>query len=364
MTPRVPGRSKGFISYSHREAATLERLQVHLKPLARDFEIEVWNDTEIKSGARWREEIQQALDKAAFAILLVSADFLASDFIARNELPPLLKAAEEKGTIILPLIIGRCGFIRNQHLSQFQAFNDPEKPLGGLTRAEREAVFERVAERVAELSTAPAVRSKRKDKSGRARRAKRFMRRRQAEPPAEAIRSQDGRNEMNHNHFRQEEAPNEDPFKQAPGSAYLWGVLAASSIVLAIFITVVIHRSSDDGSAATQKTGQAQVAPAWPQLDQVPQGSGVVKITIRNGNTLRAFDRLNIRLDGIRFDEGRKQYLASFTVSSAGVDDLVLEDERARETRTYVYPTDGTFKIKLVWVQASYADFLIEKTMK
>ncbi len=53
--------------------------------------------TKIKAGDKWKEKIERALEKSAIAILLISADFLASDFIVDNELPPLLKSAEGKG---------------------------------------------------------------------------------------------------------------------------------------------------------------------------------------------------------------------------------------------------------------------------
>ena len=43
---------------------------------------------------RWKEEIEEALSDAVIAVLLISADFLASDFIVDNELPPILEGAE------------------------------------------------------------------------------------------------------------------------------------------------------------------------------------------------------------------------------------------------------------------------------
>ena len=141
-------RTQVFISYSHHDAQWLERVKVHLKPLVRESTIEVWDDTQITPGASWAAEIQSGLDKAKVAILLVSADFMASDFIASEELPALLRAAEEGGAIIIPVILSASSFPRTEELARFQAINDPSKPMLGMTVVEQEDVLDRLAEQV------------------------------------------------------------------------------------------------------------------------------------------------------------------------------------------------------------------------
>jgi hypothetical protein len=100
-----------FISYSPRDNAWLERLQIHLKPLVREG-IAIWDDTKIKPGSPWQSEIRQAIAVAKMVVLVISADFLASDYIADKELPPLKEVAKTCGTVILPIIVSLSRFPR------------------------------------------------------------------------------------------------------------------------------------------------------------------------------------------------------------------------------------------------------------
>lgn len=147
-------RIQVFISYSHRDTKWLERLQVHLAPLEREGVIDRWDDTRIQVGARWRDEITQALDTAKAAVLLVSADFLASKFIAENELPPLLAAAKQAGARIFPVIVSPCDY-QHSLLEPFQAVNVPDKPLNKLSKAGREALLVKLIQAIREALANP-----------------------------------------------------------------------------------------------------------------------------------------------------------------------------------------------------------------
>ncbi len=144
-SPAEEKQPKAFISYNHKNRAYLDRLLVHLKPLTKKGIIDIWVDTKIKTGDKWREEIEKALDNASIAILLISADFMASDFIVDNELPPLLSKAEVDGTRILPVILSPCRFTREPSLNRFQAANSPTQPLSSMTEDERETIYDQLA---------------------------------------------------------------------------------------------------------------------------------------------------------------------------------------------------------------------------
>jgi hypothetical protein len=144
----APSNPTVFVSYSRADIQCLERLRVHLRPLQREGAIEYWDDGAINAGEKWQEQIEAALARARIAVLLVSADFLASDFVIESELPILLAAAEERGTTILPVILKPCRFIRDARLSVFQSINDPRRPLLSLPVVEQEEIYARIADRI------------------------------------------------------------------------------------------------------------------------------------------------------------------------------------------------------------------------
>lgn len=128
IVPRVESdkgpRSKVFIGYSQQDKKYLEQLKKHLAPY-RNNPLDIWDDTKIVAGTKWREEMQKTLAATKTAILLISPDFLASSFIAENILPPLLHAAGEGGASIVPFLLKEC-VMEATPLQEFQVFNHSE----------------------------------------------------------------------------------------------------------------------------------------------------------------------------------------------------------------------------------------------
>lgn len=162
MAPKS-ARTKVFISYSHKDKRWLEQLQVHLKPLEREGIIDRWDDSRIRTGQKWKEEIEKALAQAKVAILLVSPEFLASDFVIENELPPILEAQEKEGLSVFPVLLSPSLFIDTKSLSQFQAVNDPSKTLSELRPAARSRIWIKLARDIRSALAEPPLVPKEND---------------------------------------------------------------------------------------------------------------------------------------------------------------------------------------------------------
>ena len=132
-------RNKVFISYSHLDKDFLTDIQRHFKPFQN--KIKIWDDSQILPGKKWKDEIKSAISETKVAILLLSTDFLGSDFIVTNELPPLLNAAEKEGAVILIVILKPCLFEEYENLNQFQAMNPPSRPVIKMDYNEKEELL-------------------------------------------------------------------------------------------------------------------------------------------------------------------------------------------------------------------------------
>jgi formylglycine-generating enzyme required for sulfatase activity len=144
-------RQELFISYSRKDRAFLEQFWTHLKPLETLYGLQRWDDSRIKPGDVWLEEIKQALSRAQVALLLVSPDFLASDFIQRKELPSLFDAAKKDGLTILWLPIRPCSWKRYPQIERYQSVGSVNPTLAEMGEVERDRVMVQITDRIHDL---------------------------------------------------------------------------------------------------------------------------------------------------------------------------------------------------------------------
>src|SRR2546423_1242069 len=151
QTPAPVKRDKLFISYSHNDRAWLERLQRNLRPILRQTgaSSSAWDDRQIRPGAQWFDEIDRALASACVAVLLVTPDFLDSDFINEVELPQLMKAAQTEGLKILWIAV-RTSVVAKTEISKYQGLNNPAEPLATLSEAAQDTKLVEICEKIHE----------------------------------------------------------------------------------------------------------------------------------------------------------------------------------------------------------------------
>jgi len=94
-----------FISYSHKDEDLRQELDAHLKILERQGYISAWHDRKIVPGAEWDNEISAYLEKADLILLLVSANFLASDYCWNIEIDRAIQRHEDGDAVVVPIIL-------------------------------------------------------------------------------------------------------------------------------------------------------------------------------------------------------------------------------------------------------------------
>ncbi len=127
-----------FISYSRKDEAWKDRVVGQLQVLAHEDSVTVWDDTRIAAGDAWKPAIGQAMTEARAAILLVSADFLTSEFVRNTEVPKLLERRRAEGVHIFPVIIRSCAWKAVDWLSALQCRPKDGKALSLFSEGEIE----------------------------------------------------------------------------------------------------------------------------------------------------------------------------------------------------------------------------------
>lgn len=96
---------KIFYSYSHKDEKYREALDTHLSILKRKQIIDEWHDRKILAGSLWESEIDKNLQDADIILLLVSSDFIASDYCYKKEMEQALERHALKKSIVIPVIL-------------------------------------------------------------------------------------------------------------------------------------------------------------------------------------------------------------------------------------------------------------------
>jgi hypothetical protein len=137
-----------FVSYSREDADWRRKFVKMLEPSVRRHGFELWSDERILAGERWSAELDDAIAHAEAGLLLVSSDFLGSEFIMGRELPALCA----RGVVLVPVLVRPCLWEGEPVLAGVQWGHDPvcDGPLSEASAPEGQIV--RVSERIWTLS--------------------------------------------------------------------------------------------------------------------------------------------------------------------------------------------------------------------
>jgi hypothetical protein len=124
----MPNAVKVFFSYSHKDEALRDELATHLSMMKRQGVIEAWHDREISAGSEWANAIDENLEVADIILLLVSANFLASDYCYDKEMTRAMERHETREARVIPIILKPADW-NGAPFSKLQALPKNAKPI-------------------------------------------------------------------------------------------------------------------------------------------------------------------------------------------------------------------------------------------
>jgi hypothetical protein len=148
-----------FVSYSRADQKWRDRLLKHLLVLERQGILQVWDDRRIGAGEDWREGIRAAMDEASIAVLLVTVNFLNSEFVQENEIPKLLDHRKERGLTVVPILVKPCPWEGFQWLEAIQMRPGGDRALSGGSAHQIEKDLAAITKEIRRLAMAAHMRA-------------------------------------------------------------------------------------------------------------------------------------------------------------------------------------------------------------
>ena len=150
------------ICYSHKDESHLNELRSHLAGLQRQGVISTWHDRRIEHGLNLDDEIDQRIESAGIVLLLISSDFIASDYCYEREMTRALERNQEGSARVIPVILRPCDW---EQLPFGRLKAVPKDGAAVTTYANRDAAYLEIAQAIREIVEAPKV--PRADSSGK-----------------------------------------------------------------------------------------------------------------------------------------------------------------------------------------------------
>lgn len=100
--------------------------------LAHRRQIAAWRDTDLVAGDDWDDAIKERLSRARIILLMVSRDFLASDYIREQERPLAMKLMKEERAIVVPVILSPCDW-QDEDFGKLEPLPTKREPVSSFT---------------------------------------------------------------------------------------------------------------------------------------------------------------------------------------------------------------------------------------
>src|SRR5438876_391874 len=117
-----------FYCYAHKDKVLRDELDKHLKPLIYSGEIQSWYDGQISPGSEWAREIEKQLNSAHIVLLLISPDFIASDYCYAKEMQRALRRHEAGSARVIPIHLRHANW-QGTPISRLQALPAEARPI-------------------------------------------------------------------------------------------------------------------------------------------------------------------------------------------------------------------------------------------
>ncbi|NJL47990.1 MAG: TIR domain-containing protein [Leptolyngbyaceae cyanobacterium SM2_5_2] len=122
-----------FLSYSRKDEALMQELKGHLEPLQRGQLIRSWYDGCITPGQEWEPQIKKNLETAQIILLLISVDFINSEYCYNIELIKAIERHKTGSAYVIPVILRSCLWqevpVGDMRLGQLQALPKNAQPI-------------------------------------------------------------------------------------------------------------------------------------------------------------------------------------------------------------------------------------------
>ncbi len=176
-----------FCCYAREDQPLLLDLKTHLMPLQREGLITLWADIDINAGEEWEKEIHRHLNTAQIILLLISSDFLASEYCYSIEMQRSMERHERGEARVIPIILRPASWQRTP-LGKLQALPTDASPITSRKWHDQDEAFYDVAEGIREAVEARLVEEERVRKTEEAERARLVEEERMKAQQEEAVR--------------------------------------------------------------------------------------------------------------------------------------------------------------------------------